>query len=210
MGLRIRTIRRHPAMGVVELLVEGHRALRVGADDAAGLEEGQEISSERLDGLKRAHELVHALEMSYKFVRQRPRSLKEIRVHLLKKGIDEGVVERALERLCAEGLADDEAFARFWVGDREAFRPRGIYALRYELKQKGISREISDRVLSAIDEKDSARRAARSRLPALKRASRREFERKMRSFLERRGFSFETAREICEELRSSVDSNDRN
>jgi SOS response regulatory protein OraA/RecX len=44
-------------------------------------------------------------------------------------------------------VLDDEAFARMWVESRDRARPRSEAALRGELAQKGIDRELAAQVL---------------------------------------------------------------
>jgi regulatory protein len=50
------------------------------------------------------------------------------------------------------GMLDDEAFARAWVESRDRARPRGERAIREELRQKGIEREVVDRILEERQE----------------------------------------------------------
>src|SRR6266542_33079 len=50
--------------------------------------------------------------------------------------------QAALARLAELGLVDDAAFARFWVENRQACRPRGAGALRDELRRKGIAPDV--------------------------------------------------------------------
>lgn len=52
-----------------------------------------------------------------------------------------------MAQLVALDYLDDEAFARAWVESRDRARPRGELALRRELAQKGVGREIVDLVL---------------------------------------------------------------
>ena len=59
--------------------------------------------------------------------------------YLSGKGYDRQIVADVCP-LEAQGYLDDHAFARFWVENREQFRPRGRRALAYELRQKGVPR----------------------------------------------------------------------
>jgi regulatory protein len=78
----------------------------------------------------------------------RPRSIREVRRRLALAGYPATLIEAALERLEELDFLDDEAFARSWVESRDRARPRGERALRSELTQKGVPREIVDRVLA--------------------------------------------------------------
>ena len=81
-----------------------------------------------------------------------------------------------IERLERAGLLDDRAFARFWVENRQTFRPRGTRALQRGDGAKGTRQsEISSEALedSADEEEPAYRLPAESRLDA--RLDNREF-----------------------------------
>lgn len=73
----------------------------------------------------------------------RPRSVAEMR----QRGL-----EAVIPKLIELDLLDDQKFARWWVDQRRTFRPRGNIALKTELLQKGIDREIIASVLLSKDE----------------------------------------------------------
>lgn len=68
-------------------------------------------------------------------------------MRLRKKGHTPEEISAVMERLRQRGHVNDEEFARFWVGNRMAFNPRGPRLLRSELRQKGVSQEVVDAVL---------------------------------------------------------------
>ncbi|HEY6058391.1 MAG TPA: regulatory protein RecX [Candidatus Limnocylindrales bacterium] len=83
-----------------------------------------------------------------RFLQARPRSAAEVRRRLTVGGYRPELVEAAVERLTELRYLDDEAFARAWVGSRDRARPRGERALRAELIEKGIARDVIDAVLA--------------------------------------------------------------
>jgi regulatory protein len=109
-------------------------------------------------------------------------------------------VEQIIERLTELKYLDDLEFARFWVRNREEFRPRGPAALRAELRQKGISNDIINEVLSNFEAEDSAWRAARKKARSMRKLDEQTFRRRLTGFLARRGFSYGTARPIVDQL----------
>jgi regulatory protein len=118
--------------------------------------------------------------------------------YLEKRGQPEDQVEAIILRLERAGLLDDKEFARYWVENRERFRPRGMHALRYELRSKGIDDETIEGALESIDISASAYRAARRKAQQLGHLDRREFDRKLVEYLGRRGFNYDVAREVAE------------
>jgi regulatory protein len=138
---------------------------------------------------------------------RRPRSVSEVRKNLTRKETPEPVIDSAIARLTQLGYLDDEAFARYWMENRDQFKPRGPRALRYELRQKGIARDIIEQVVSDVDPADAAYRAAQDRARRMRGSTRFDFENRVGGFLQRRGFSYGTARDainrIADELAES-------
>jgi regulatory protein len=124
----------------------------------------------------------------------------EVKRQLRKKQVADDVIDQVIARLTEAGLLDDKAFAKYWVENRETFRPRAGRALRFELKRKGLSDAAIKQVLGTIDESESAYRAGAARAPRWRGLERREFMEKLGAFLVRRGFSYETAKEAAKRL----------
>jgi regulatory protein len=103
-------------------------------------------------------------------------------------------VEVVVKRLHEKGYLDDEAFARFWVDNRNRFRPRGAQALRYELRQKGVERETIDATLEEQDEDGAAWAAVEGKIDRWADLDKFDFEQKLMAFLARRGFRFDVCR----------------
>jgi len=104
----------------------------------------------------------------------------------------------------AEGhdLIDDEKFAKLWISDRLACKPKSKRALRQELQTKGIAKELIEQALAEakIDEKALMRGLAQARLKAYSNEAPASQYRKTVAFLIHRGFSPQDAREIVQEL----------
>lgn len=89
------------------------------------------------------------LDAALRYLEPRPRSVTEVRRHLVGAGYRQDLVEAAVERLVALGMLDDASFAAQWVESRDRARPRGAIALRRELRLKGIDPAIIGAVLEA-------------------------------------------------------------
>ncbi len=134
-----------------------------------------------------------------RFLASRPKSVAEIHRHLRAKRFDDAAIESAIDKLRAQRYVDDEAFARYWVEQRERFRPRGERGLRSELLGKGVSREVVEVVLGerAPDaEIEQARRALSRPLTRWSTLPHDERRRKIHAHLAARGFSYETIEEV--------------
>ncbi len=189
------------------LYVDNRFVLGLSEIVAARLRVGQEVSDADLAALEQEDAFEAAREKALRFLEPRPRSTIEVKQHLLKKKIAADVAERVVARLTEAGLLDDAAFARYWVENREEFKPRAARALRFELKRKGLSNAEIAEAVGDLDESESAYRAARARADRWRALERRAFMDKLGAFLIRRGFAYEvakaTAQRLWEETRAS-------
>jgi regulatory protein len=190
----------------VNVYLDGEFAFGLALNASSGLRVGQTLSSREIEKLQAIDTVEKAKAAAYRFLSYRPRSTAEVRKRLLQKGYDEQVVQSVIARLTELSLLDDAGFAAYWVEQREAFRPRSRRALRYELFQKGVSREIVEHALAELDETESARRAAERKLHQWDRLPRDEFFQKMQRYLRSRGFNYAVATEVTEEMWQAADA----
>jgi regulatory protein len=109
-------------------------------------------------------------------------------------------------------MVNDRAFASFWVETREQFNPKGIHALKNELRMKGIERSVVDEVVDEDLDGERALRAAHKKALSLVKQPTMDyatFQRRLGSFLQRRGFGYEvtshTVKHLWEKLREDKD-----
>lgn len=182
------------------LYIDDRFALGLSALVAAKLSVGQILDDSDLSALDHDEAFESAREVALRFLETRPRSTSEVKQRLRKKQIADEVIDQVITRLQEVNLLDDVAFARYWVENREEFRPRAARALRYELRRKGLSNDAIDGVVNAVDEKESAYRAGTPRAARWRNLDHREFLEKLIAFLVRRGFSYEVAKNAAKQL----------
>jgi len=136
------------------------------------------------------------LDKVYRFLSLRPRSEKEVADYLRKRKISSSDFEKIFKTLKEQKLVDDWEFARWWIEQREAFKPKGKVALRSELKQKGIAEEIIKKALAHVEEESLARKALAKKIEVYRKLPPEEFFRKVSQFLSYRGFSWQTIEKI--------------
>ena len=189
---------RHPNR--YNLYIDDHFALGLSALVAVRVRVGQELSAQQVQALALEEQAEAAHEYALRRLETRPRSEQEIRRALAGKKFSEEIVDRVIGRLAEAGLLSDRDFAKFWVENREGFKPRSARALRYELRQKGVPPDEIARVLKHVDEQDSAYRAARPRAERWKGLAAEEFKAKLSGFLARRGFDYQVTRSTVARL----------
>ncbi|PIS14231.1 hypothetical protein COT65_00025 [Candidatus Shapirobacteria bacterium CG09_land_8_20_14_0_10_47_13] len=186
----------------VNIYLDGKFAFGLDLDNflKSGLAVGQELTDQEVEKLVFKNDFQKLYDRVLRFISVRPRSRKEISDYLNRKKTPEKLVEKIIGRLAEGGLIDDEAFARWWVEQRVTFRPKGKRALLAELGQKGVDREISEKIIGEeIDEERLAGIAAEKKLRVLKNLPAQELRQKMTNFLLTRGFSWETVKKIVDE-----------
>ena len=188
----------------VNIYVNGQFGFGLSAKLAQGMAVGQSLPGMEIEKLQTLDKVSLAREVTNNYLSYRPRSVEEVRRHLSKKEYSDAVIDEVIEKLSQADLLDDHAFVDYWIEQREAFRPRGRFALRQELYQKGVSSEIIDEALAKVDEYDSAYRAGKQKAIQLAGTEEMEFRQKLGQFLQRRGFEFETIAEVTRALRDSV------
>jgi regulatory protein len=174
----------------VNIHLDGEFAFGLARIVAAWLRVGQELSEEKIEQLQAEDARERAFQQAMLFLSYRARSESEIRQNLRKHEIPEPVIEQTLERLRQGGLANDDQFARAWVENRTAFRPRSRRLMAMELRQKGLNDEAVSSAIADVDDKALAYEAAQKKVARYKDLEWNEFRKKLSDFLARRGFSY--------------------
>lgn len=177
----------------VNVYVDGRFAVGLNVNDviALGLSSNQEISQEGLNKIIENSNFGKAFNAALNFLSFRPRSEFEIRQYLKRKKVEDA--DGVVRKLSQLGQVNDEEFARWYVGQRQAFRPKGRRAIKYELLRKGVDKKTIDKVLpKREDELTLAMLAARKKKLA--------DPVKLQRFLLSRGFDWETVKEVVEKL----------
>jgi regulatory protein len=167
---------------------------------------GKEVDEESWERLAVTERHDQTLNAALRLLEQRPRSVAELRQRLQRKEHEPHAIDAAIERLSDLGMIDDVAFSRYWVDNRQAFRPRGAVAIRNELQRKGVRRDVIDAVSNdperaEVDEAAQALELARKALHKYAKApDRANFQRRLGGFLMRRGYTYDTIGPIVDLL----------
>lgn len=152
-------------------------------------------AAEAAAGAPGSHEarVQHALELAYRFLGFRDRTVSEVLGHLAAKDVDLRTARAAVTELREQGYLDDVRFARRFTEDRRNLDDWGSERIERRLDALGIERDVIAEVLDrpSEDELDAAVALLRRRLtgpPADERA-----REKALGLLVRRGYDLELA-----------------
>lgn|SRR6185312_1510796 len=142
---------------------------------------------------------------TYRFLNFRLRSEKEIRDYLQKKKVSADIIEKIIVRLQEQKFLNDETFARMWIESRSRSKPRSQFLLKRELQQKGISREIIEKIMTndqlpMTNDYDLAKDVVQRKIKKYRGMERQEIYRKLGGLLARRGFNWDVTKKAIDEI----------
>jgi regulatory protein len=139
--------------------------------------------------------LQRALELAYRYLNRRERSIREVSDRLAQAGIDRGPADEAIEELQAQGIIDDARFARLFAQDKRELEQWGSDRITRGLRDRGIDPDLIEATLAADQpaesELDRALELLKRRFPEPPR-DRRERDRAL-GVLVRKGYDGELA-----------------
>lgn len=198
---------------------------------------GMEVSDDQISAFKIADAFRHAYDKALNYLASRPRSSHEVYQYLRNKLIykhpDYGqledqntkeifitdqlaTIDQIIDKLSQSGYLDDIAFAKWWISNRQAFRPRGKRLLLLELKAKGLSNADIHEALTTPSEEghftseredyselDSANELAQKYIKKHANLPAPDLKQKLSRYLASKGYEWDTIKEV---VNSVVDS----
>ncbi len=142
-----------------------------------------------------------------RFLSFRPRSGKELKDYLTKKKCDPLISKRIIESLTRDKFLNDEEFVRWWVEQRTILKPKASRIIKYELKQKGINKELIDSFFeneesSTSDFTKALALAEKKMVRFSKIEDKRKVYEKLGRFLASKGFDWDTIKEVIDQVLS--------
>ncbi len=144
-----------------------------------------------------------AFEKACGFLSYRQRTEHEMVRYLDRRGFGE-VRDAVIARLVRAGLIDDRVFAETWVAERAGDKGYGSRRLRSELLRLGVNPSLVDEILESVypkeTEGDRAMTIAAKRWPKISGKDTYDRGRKLYSYLVRRGYDNQAAKDAVDGL----------
>ena len=86
----------------------------------------------------RDERLEHALDLAFRYLNRRDRTVNEMERHLVAHDVESSVADRALQTLCEQGYLDDVRFTRLFIEDKRELEQWGNERIRRSLHGRGI------------------------------------------------------------------------
>ena len=168
-----------------------------------GLKSGDEINRKMLNEIIEFDEYLYAKKSSFDLLSYRLRSEREIKDKLKTKKVSSKTIDRTIEHLRELGLLNDEEFARQLIQNYISGKPKGKTFIKQKLFSKGISREISEKILNEIfeniDEKQIITGLFKKYCKKLQKSDKIEKKRKIFAYLAGKGFDFDVINQVIHE-----------
>ena len=177
-----------------------------------GLKIGNEYNETELTDLENESQFGKLYMRALEYSLMRPHSERELSDYLyrktrdtktktgsIKKGVSKALTERVYARIIDKGYVNDEAFARYWVENRQLRKGISKRKLQAELASKGVSRSIVDVLLSETErtDEDEIQKIIE------KKAGRYDDEQKLIAFLARQGFGYDDIKQALEKFKET-------
>ncbi|WP_028775828.1 RecX family transcriptional regulator [Shimazuella kribbensis] len=190
-----------------EIQVDGESILSVHEDVLVkyGLHKGMEVEPTDLTEIIEAQERHYVIQAFFRYVSYRPRTVRESEQHLSQKGFDSTLIQSVLKSMNQQGYLDDRQYARNWIRERQTGKKLGINRLKQELKRKGVPSEYIDEAIeeeNIEEERQLVTEVAERRYSRICKEDWQTIERRLGSYLLRRGFPSHLVRQALQHIRN--------
>jgi len=164
---------------------------------------GMELEDEVFKEIKVENDARVAFDMAVSYLEKYVVSEKGLKNYLKKKSFDDETIQKSIEKLQEYGFIDDEKFAKNYF---ECLNGKnGKRAIAQKLKQKGVSREIIEKLLETVDEDEEIEKA---KLLASKFAKNRQKDTKSKqkcvAHLIYKGYDYSVAQKATNEIFENI------
>ncbi len=177
-----------------------------------GIKTGNEYTEAELADLENESQFGKLYMRALEYSLMRPHSERELSDYLyrktrdtrtktgaIKNGVSKELTQRVYDRITQKGYVNDEAFAQYWVENRQLRKGISKRKLQSELAAKGVNRTIVDSLLAQTDRNDQ------DELQKIieKKAAKYDDEQKLIAYLARQGFSYDDIKQALEDLKQA-------
>lgn len=166
------------------------------------LKEGKEVAEDTVAFIQKNLIYIKAQDTALRYIGYKMRTVKEIRQKLAEKEFSEETIEEVIAFLEKYGYADDREYCRKYIKEKLRMKPKSGYALKIELRQRGISTRIIDEVMAEteMDEEGDAfrwlERKSRGQWPPENDKKKKQ----LYDFLLRKGYSYDIIGEAFRQM----------
>lgn len=127
----------------VNVFIDGNYSLSLTLDQLLEqkIKVGTELDQTDIDKLNKLSTEGKVKARTLEWLLSRPRSHKELKEYLYKKGLEKEQIASYCDFFSTKGYQDDRQFAKWWV-DQRVRKNKSDLSIKTELKQKGITDDV--------------------------------------------------------------------
>jgi regulatory protein len=99
-------------------------------------------------------ETQRALDLAYKALNRRERTVCELRAHLEGKLVESAAIDAVVAELERERVLDDAGYARRFAEDKRSLEQWGTERIERELRRRGVAGDLVEAALATHDRED--------------------------------------------------------
>ena len=199
--------------GQFDVIVDGEPSATLTAESVQTLRlrVGLSLDDATCARIQEEAQALRTMERALNMLAFRARSVRELRLGLLRKGEPAAAVERAVERLTQSGLLNDAEYARQLARSKLVSRGFSRRRLQTELFRRGVERGVADEAIEevladeSVDESAMVEQLARKKLRTLTGLDSATRRRRLYAFLSRRGYEPDAVRQATERVLKGED-----
>ncbi|MCH7973613.1 MAG: regulatory protein RecX [Bacteroidetes bacterium] len=175
-----------------------------------GLRKGDQISDDLSSFLIKENQLFFIKQRAYSYLGRRLHSRYELTTKLKSKGYESELINIVLNELEDKNYLNDCEFAAAFARDKRKFRRFGSYRIKNELIKRRVNKEIIVQVISEVFPEGNDMEEAvyhinkKIKNKTVDELDDKNLKNKLITFLIRKGFDFETAKNAIEEVKKGV------
>ena len=166
------------------------------------LHTNKEVDEGFVEDVLKAEEQRKVINKALNLISYRQRSIKEVRINLKMKGYEDIYIEKAIDYCKEQNYLNDEDFSNSFIKDKQNLNKYGSKRIKYELINKGVSKDILEKVLQ-IDPEDEysiALSLAEKKIKAYSGQDRNSIYGKLGGFLQRKGYPYDIVKKVLNEV----------
>ncbi|MGN0807772.1 MAG: regulatory protein RecX, partial [Candidatus Coproplasma sp.] len=166
------------------------------------LKAGMVVDKAYLDDIQLETEKAQAVDKALTHISASPKTRKQIKDFLVKKGYVEAVISYVFERLDYYGYADDRQYCRMYA---ESVSGKSKKAIEVELLKRGVDKSVIEEELSDFEDDEQEVLALLKKYLRGKPLSKENIYKGCR-YLISKGYDYDTVKEISERIDEDTES----
>jgi regulatory protein len=201
--MKIVDVKKTKNKGLINIFFDNDDMIMVDEEDCFkyNLYKDIELTQNEYINIKKNIKYKMAKSIAFKYIVRQLRSIKEVYNKLSFYNFEDSIIDMVIDELKSMGYLNDRIYTHKYIFDRMKNNPKSKKMIEYELKQKGIDRDIIEEAVEEmnVDDLESGIYLARKKINKCN-TSEEKTRKKVMSYLRTRGYNMEMIKSILRSL----------